>query len=175
MIKFQADEQLEKIGLSENDFFYSFDTDTFYHWSGICASREALAFPTSLQQFRAELDQHLEGLPDKEDRLAQFRLYQKHYAFVCEFKDWLLNKIIDETGLESLDNGDFEGRQQLYREKRREYITGWEQGQMWNAKDLTDKVPVSLKQATIEAWDFVLSYQAELKASCKIAIEENNA
>lgn len=160
-----VDKLLEKIGLSEDDFFYDVDTDILYHWSGVCITRDALISPASRWHLATELNLHLQSLPnkDKEEKLVQFRLYQKHYNFICEFKGWLMDRIIAEAGIKSIAPTDtlrdFEVRQELYREKRREYIPGWEQGKKWHARDLTDKVPTDLKQAVVEAWDFVITYQ----------------
>lgn len=162
MTNFDIDKQLEEIGLSQNDFFYSFDNDLLYHWSGIRITPETLAFPTSLQQFRTVLDHHIENLPDKEERLAQFRLYQKRYTFIREFKEWLSIKITE--GLDLKEPTD-EEKQKKRREKRREYINDWEVGQIrysWHPRNLTDKVPMALKQSVIEALDFIMSYEMNL-------------
>lgn len=155
-------DMFKRFGLSEDDFLYDFNSDIFYHWSGLSVTAEALEFSTPERQFNKWLSQHLETLSesDKNEKRDQLRTYQKHYLFILDFKDWLFNKIIEEMGLAYSLLTDFDKRQELYREKRCEYINGWEPGKIWHPKDLTDKVPRDLKQKAIEAWDYVLDYRA---------------
>jgi|CXWL01.1.fsa_nt_gi hypothetical protein len=163
-------EMLKNVGLSEDDFCYELNSDIYYHWSGFGVTLETLCFDR-VENLKAEIDKHLSSLTDKEERLEKFNLYKKHYKFVCDLKSWLLDKIIEESGINNLT--DFETKQEAYRTKRREYISGWEQGKSWNADDLTDdpiKIPAELKRKAIEAWDYVITYRNLLFLPGKIFI-----
>lgn len=104
-----------------------------------------------VEDLKAEINKHLSSLTDKEERLEKFNLHKEHYKFICDFKSWLLDKIIEESGINNLT--DFEERQDVYKAKRREYINGWEQGKQWCAHDLTDdptKIPTNLRQKQLK-------------------------
>lgn len=150
----------ENMGLSRDDFLYELDRDVYYHWSGFRITVEALLLGSAVD-FKAELDKHLSRLTDKKERLGKFNLYKEHYEFICDFKDWLLNKIIEELDINNLT--DYEEKQEAYKAKRREYISGWEPMKSWHANDLTSdptKIPTALRQKVIEAWDYVVTYRS---------------
>lgn len=163
-------EMLKDAGLPEDDFFYEIDRDIYYHWSGLGITVEALSFGRAVD-FKAELNEHLSRLTDKEERLEKFNLYKGHYEFICDLRSWLLDKIIKESGINNLT--DFEKRRDVYKAKRREYINGWEQGKQWCAHDLTDdttKIPTDLRQKAIEAWDYIVTYRDTLFLPGKVFI-----
>lgn len=160
----------ENVELSKDDFLYALDSDVYYHWSGFGITAEALLLGIAVD-YKAELDKHLSRLTSKEERLEKFNLYKEHYKFICDFKDWLFNKIMEELDINNLT--DYEEKQEAYKAKRREYISGWEPMKPWHANDLTSnptKIPTVLRQKIVEAWDYVIAYRRVLFSYGKMVI-----
>ena len=63
-----VNDYFQENGLSENDFLYDFNSDVFYHWSGLSITLEALEFSKSGHQFNKYLNQHLKTLSESDKK-----------------------------------------------------------------------------------------------------------